>query len=58
MFLSALSAMLVSGTTILSGKYIGENAQDPMRDVLSLNLILSLILSAIIIALYVLLGLT
>lgn len=56
MFLSALSTMLVGGTTILSGKYIGENAQGPMRDVFSLDLILSLILSAVIIAMYVLLG--
>ena len=37
MLLNALSTLLVGGTTILSGKYIGENAQDRLRDLFSLD---------------------
>ena len=56
MFLGALSTMLVGGTTILSGRYIGKNAQDRIRGLFSLDLLISLLLSALITALYVLLG--
>lgn len=56
MLLNALSTLLVGGTTILSGKYIGENEQDRLRDLFSLDLLLALILSTVITGLYILMG--
>lgn len=56
MLINALSTLLVGGTTILSGKYIGENAQSRLRNLFSLDLALALILSTVMTGLYILMG--
>ncbi len=43
MFFGAVSLMLVGGTSILCGEYIGQNRQDKLQEVYSLDLILSML---------------
>lgn len=57
MLISTISTVLVGGSTILCGKYMGRNKQDRVRNVFSLNLILSLMISVCFILLYLVLGL-
>ena len=59
--ISAISIMFVTGSTILCGKYIGENQLHKMRNVFTLDMILSGgvgIISTVIVVLMPLLGLT
>lgn len=59
--ISAVSAVLLTGSTILCGKYIGEHQIRKMRNVFTLDMIISFIVSAIataIVVLIPLLGLT
>ena len=56
MFLSSVSLILVGGSSILCGKYMGRNQQDEMQGVFSLNLIISLLIAAALSALFLLLG--
>jgi len=51
-FLSAISTILVSGSAILCGKYMGQNKQDAMQNVFSLNLALSLLVAFLMIAVF------
>ena len=41
MFFGAVALMLVGGSTILCGEYIGQNRQDKLQEVYSLDLLLS-----------------
>lgn len=56
MFLSAVTTMLQGGTAIQSGKYIGENAPEQMRNAYSLNMVVSLLFSFVITAVFLVLG--
>ena len=47
MLLSAFSGMLVGGSQILCGKYLGENLIEKMRNVFSLDIIISTALAAL-----------
>ena len=46
MFFSSVSLILVGGSVILCGKYMGRNQQEELQDVFSLNLLLSLLIAA------------
>jgi len=57
MLITSISTILVGGSVILCGKYMGKNETEKMQNVFSLNLICSLLVSALFILLFVLLGL-
>lgn len=57
MLVTSLSTILVGGSAILCGKYLGMNDQDKVRNVFSLNLFLSLCISGVFMVLYLVLGL-
>ena len=57
MLISTISTILVGGSTILCGKYLGRNQQEKVQNVFSLNLILSLLISVVFIVIYLALGL-
>lgn len=57
MLINAISTLLVSGATILNGKYLGQRANDRIRNAFSLDMIASLLISAAIIAGYLLMAL-
>lgn len=57
MLVGAVSLMLVGGSAILCGQYMGRNQQDKLQNVFSLNLVLSTLISCVFIALFVVLGL-
>ena len=50
-FLSAVNLMLVGGSQILCGKYMGRNQKERTRNVFSLDLLLAAIVSVVIILL-------
>jgi Na+-driven multidrug efflux pump/anti-sigma regulatory factor (Ser/Thr protein kinase) len=56
MLVTSISTILIGGSAILCGKYMGRNEQDKMQHVFSLNLALSALVAALFIALYLLLG--
>ena len=56
MLATSISTVLVGGSAILLGKYMGRNEQDKMQHVFSLNLALSALVAALFVALYLLLG--
>ena len=53
MLVTSISTILVGGSSILCGKYIGQNQQDKMQNVFSLNLAVSLLIALFFIVLYV-----
>ena len=57
MLVSTLSTILVGGATILCGKYLGQNQQEKVQNVFSLNLILSLLIALGFMLFYAVLGL-
>lgn len=57
MLISTLSTVLVGGSSILCGKYLGRNQQERVQNVFSLNLALSLLVALVFILLFLLLGL-
>ena len=57
MLINAISTLLVSGATILNGKYLGQRANDRIRNAFSLDMIASLLMSAAIIVGYLLMAL-
>ena len=56
MLITTLSTILVGGSSILCGKYLGRNQQEKVQSVFSLNLWLSLLAALIFILLFVLMG--
>ena len=57
MLATSLSLILTGGSAILCGKYMGQNEQEKMQGVFSLNLLLSLFVALLFIAAYVPMGL-
>ncbi len=57
MLITAISIILVGGSVILCGKYMGENRQDKMQEVFSLNLALSTLIALVFVALFLVMGL-
>jgi Na+-driven multidrug efflux pump/anti-sigma regulatory factor (Ser/Thr protein kinase) len=57
MLITAISIILVGGSVILCGKYMGENRQDKMQEVFSLNLVLSTLTALVFVALFLVMGL-
>ena len=57
MLATSLSLILTGGSAILCGKYMGQNEQEKMQGVFSLNLLLSLFIALLFIAAYVPMGL-
>ena len=56
MLIASISAILVGGSVILCGKYMGQNQKEKTHQVFSLNLILSVLIAAVFILLYVAAG--
>ena len=54
MLLTSISTILVGGSVILCGKYMGRNEREKMQNVFSLTLVLSLLVSAVFIVLFLL----
>ena len=54
--LVALSTMLVGGAAIISGKYMGQNQQERLQGVFSLDMAVSALLSVVFIVVVVILG--
>ena len=57
MLISAVSMVLVGGSVILCGKYMGENRQDRMQNVFSLNLVASVLIALAFTVLFLVMGL-
>ena len=57
MLATSLGSILVGGSSILCGKYIGRNEQEKMQNVFSLNLLISLLIAVLFIAAFLILGL-
>ena len=55
-FICAVSIMLVSGSSILCGKYIGRNQSDKMQNTFSLSITIALLLSFLFTAILLILG--
>ena len=47
MLLTAISMMLVGGSVILCGKYLGQNEQEKLQDNFSLNLLITILVAAV-----------
>ncbi|MBQ3267581.1 MAG: ATP-binding protein [Atopobiaceae bacterium] len=56
MLASSVSTVLVGGSAILCGRYMGENQQGRMQNVYSLNVIMSLLLAVFFIVAFVAMG--
>ena len=56
MLITSISTVLVGGSVILCGKYMGENQQDRMQSVFSLNLAASTLIAAAFTALFLVMG--
>ena len=56
MLISTISTILVGGSTIAAGRYLGRNEPEKVQNIFSLNLILSLLISCGFIVLYLVLG--
>ena len=56
MLISTLSTVLVGGSSILCGRYLGRNQQEKVQNIFSLNLALSLLAALCFILLFLLLG--
>ena len=57
MLVNSISLILVGGSAILCGKYMGRNEQEKMQNVFSLNLALSLLIALLFITLFIVCGL-
>ena len=53
MLITSISMILVGGSIILCGKFMGQNQQDKLQNVFSLNLVLSVMVSLVFAVLYV-----
>ena len=54
MFIGAMSTILVGGSMILCGRYMGKNLTQKVQSVFSLDVVLSLLLSAVLVAFHLL----
>lgn len=56
MLVTSVGTIFIGGSSILCGKYMGQNAQKEMQNVFSLNLLLSLLTAFLFMAVFLLLG--
>ena len=56
MLITSISTILVGGSVILCGKYMGQNQPEKMQNMFSLNLALSMLIAGAFIVVYSLLG--
>ena len=56
MLFQAISTMIMGGSVILCGKYMGQNKQKEVQNVFSLNLLLSTIISLLFVLLFIVFG--
>lgn len=56
LLITAVSLMISGGSVILCGKYLGQNQQEKLQNVFSLNLLLSALLSALFLSAFLILG--
>ena len=56
MLLTSISTILVGGSVILCGKYLGQNQQEKMQNVFSLDLLASTLIAVAFIVLFILFG--
>ena len=56
MLITALSLILVGGSVILFGKYVGENRQDGMQNVFSLNLLVTTLTALVFVLAFLAMG--
>ena len=56
MLISSISTILVGGSIIMCGKYMGKNEQEKMQNVFTLCLVASVLIAAVFIALFLLVG--
>ena len=56
MLFNAISTMLVGGSAILCGTYMGRNEQEKMRNAFSLDLLLAALISVVFVVLFLVLG--
>ena len=56
LLITALSMMLVGGSSILCGKYMGKDAPDKMQNIFSLSMALALLLSVLFTVLLLIIG--
>ncbi len=56
MLITSISTILVGGSVILCGKYMGKNEQDRMQSVFSLSLVVSVLIAVVFIVLFLLLA--
>ena len=56
MLITSISTILVGGSAILCGKYMGQNRLDRMQNVFSLNLLISLLISLVFAAGFLIVG--
>lgn len=58
MLLGALSAMMVGGTAVISGKYLGQNQIGKVKEVFSLNMFITFCIGAFFTIAFVFMGVT
>ncbi|MBO7668480.1 MAG: polysaccharide biosynthesis C-terminal domain-containing protein, partial [Firmicutes bacterium] len=56
MLITSISTILVGGSVILCGKYLGQNEQEKMQNVFSLDLMASTLIAIVFIVLFILFG--
>ena len=56
MLITSISIILVGGSVILCGKYMGQNQQEKLQNVFSLNLALSVLIALVFTVLFVVLS--
>ena len=56
MLVSSISAILIGGSVILCGKYMGQNKQGEMHNIFSLELVLAFIIAAAFTVLFLVMG--
>ena len=57
MLITSFSSVLVGGASILCGKYMGQNEQEKMQKVFSLDMVLSILIAACFIVVFIPMGL-
>ena len=57
LFISALSMMVIAGSAIMCGRFIGQNDQEKLQGTFSLNLIISVVIGAVFTLVFLFAGL-
>ncbi len=56
LLIGAISTMLMGGSVILCGKYMGQNQQEKLQNVFSLDMVISTLLAAVFTVLFLVMG--